>query len=49
VSFYAIGAVSAADVDADDTGALTLICLHVEPYVYPYVRDAVKAKEAWNE
>jgi hypothetical protein len=21
----------------------------VEPYVYLYVRDAVKAKEAWNE
>jgi hypothetical protein len=46
---YTIDAVVAMDVNAEDTEALTLICLHVEPHVYPYVTNAVKAKEAWDE
>lgn len=29
--------------------ALTLICLHVEPHVYPYVRNTNKAKDTWDE
>lgn len=28
--------------------ALTLICLHVEPHIYPHVRNANRGKEAWD-
>ncbi|KAI5643537.1 gag-polypeptide of LTR copia-type domain-containing protein [Phthorimaea operculella] len=31
-----------------DEEALALICLHIEPHLYPYVKDATSAKSAWD-
>ncbi|KAI5632069.1 gag-polypeptide of LTR copia-type domain-containing protein [Phthorimaea operculella] len=31
-----------------DEEALALICLHIEPPLYPYVKDATSAKSAWD-